>query len=141
MIVKLHHIGLVGTNIEAAGRVFEALGLTARTAPQPDPIQKVAASFVPVAEGVFVELLEPTAADSPISGFLKKGGGLHHLCFEVDDLRGAVAELEGRGFQVVSPPAECQGFDRTFPSRAARGACIAFLLSPGRFLIELLARG
>jgi methylmalonyl-CoA/ethylmalonyl-CoA epimerase len=85
----LNHIGMVSQNIDELARVFRVLGMDVTTEPVPDPLQKVSTSFVEVGHGrdLHIEVLEPTEVDSPIAGFLgKRGGGLHHLCFEVDDI-------------------------------------------------------
>jgi methylmalonyl-CoA/ethylmalonyl-CoA epimerase len=121
MIRRLHHIGLVVSNISEMAIIFEKLGLTLRTRLEHDPIQKVVASFVSVADGIYVELLEPVDAASPIINFLqKKGGGLHHLCFEVDDIEAVTACLCNKGFRMVCAPVECQGFDHSFPRLRGR---------------------
>ena len=117
MKFKLHHIGLVVPSISEFAEVFRNLGLNEMTQPEPDPIQRVSASFIAAGKGqdIYIELLEPMGDDSPITNFLKKtGGGLHHLCFEVDDIEGMGNELVKRGFKVVCPPVECVGYDRSF---------------------------
>jgi len=74
MPLKLDHIGLVVEDIKKARDIFEAIGLEGGTKAVPDPIQKVTASFITVGkeDGVYIELLEPTSDDSPISNFLEK---------------------------------------------------------------------
>ncbi len=58
-------------------------------------------AFLPVGESR-IELLEPTSADSPVAKFLeKRGGGVHHICFAVEDLEGALADLSRRGFRLI----------------------------------------
>jgi len=144
MITKLHHIGLVVPSISEAAKIFEELGLTVRTKPEPDPIQKVDASFVNARpdQDIYVELLEQTYESSPITGFLKKrGGGLHHLCFEVEDIEAMALRLTKKGFQMVSAPVECVGFDRTFGHQGDRSSRIAFFTVGERLLIELLEKG
>ena len=55
-------------------------------------------------DGTRLEILEPLAADTPVGRFLDRHGeGIHHLCFEVDDLGAACAELAARGYNVVDP--------------------------------------
>jgi len=114
------------------------------TPPEPDPIQGVLASFVPLGDGqdVYIELLEPTDDRSPVTQFLKKrGGGLHHLCFEVDDIEGVTEQLTKRGFNMVREPVECVGYDRSFKRKCTQPSKIAFFLVPNKILIEFLQKG
>jgi methylmalonyl-CoA epimerase len=120
------------------------LGLKPLTQPEPDPVQKVTACFMGKegADEVHIELLEPTDTQSPIAKFLgKKGGGLHHLCFEVDDIDAATRDLEQKGFKVVSEPVECVGYDRSFDLGKNTCTRIAFLMTSNKLLIELLQKG
>jgi methylmalonyl-CoA/ethylmalonyl-CoA epimerase len=142
--LRLHHIGLVVPRLSELVEVFRSLGLKQATQPEPDPIQKVTASFIASEKGdeIYIELLEPLSDDSPVTKFLKKlGGGLHHLCFEVDDIDSTVNELEKKGFRLVSPPVECLGYDRSFRPGSTHPTKIAFFLLPNKILIELLQKG
>ncbi|MBN1368248.1 MAG: VOC family protein [Dehalococcoidales bacterium] len=141
---KLHHIGLVAPSIPEATEIFNSLGLTEATIPGTDPIQKVKASFVTTGEGqdVYVELLEPAGEDSPIFKFLNnKGGGLHHLCFEVDDIDKLTAEFLKKGFKMVCAPVECAGYDETYKTGANNATRVAFFILPNKLLIELIQIG
>jgi methylmalonyl-CoA/ethylmalonyl-CoA epimerase len=65
-----------------------------------------------------IELLEPTSSESPVAKFLEKNGpGIHHVAYEVEDIEGAIARLEGDGARMI---------DRT-PRTGAHGARIAFV--------------
>ena len=65
------------------------------------PSQKVVTAFLPVGE-TRIELLEPTSEESPVARFLsKRGPGVHHICFSVDDIDGALEELSSRGFRLL----------------------------------------
>jgi methylmalonyl-CoA/ethylmalonyl-CoA epimerase len=82
------------------------------------------------AEGSLVELLEPSAADSPIARFIeKRGPGIHHICFAVHDLDDTLARCRAKGIKLI---------DDT-PRVGAEGKRIAFLhpSSTGGVLIEL----
>jgi methylmalonyl-CoA/ethylmalonyl-CoA epimerase len=139
----LHHIGFVVPDIVEAAEIFEAIGLFTRTNTEPDPIQKVSASFVNIfpCQEVYVELLEPTDDSSPITNFLnKKGGGLHHLCFEVNDIEDTSARLKDKGFTMVTAPMKCEGFDKSFGCPENENAKIAFFMTGAKLLIELLQR-
>ena len=144
MALRLNHIGLVFPKISDVTEVFRALGLSEMTAPEPDPVQKVSASFIAAGDGqdVYIELLEPTEDSSPVTKFLKKtGGGLHHLCFEVDDIEAVAEKLTVKGFHMVCEPVECVGYDRSFKREPSQPSRIVFFLLPNRILIELLQKG
>ena len=91
--------------------------------------QKVQVSFFKVGESS-IELLLPTAEDSPVAKFLEnKGEGFHHLALEVEDIHAAVAELKAAGVKLI---------DET-PREGAHGALVAFLHPKATFglLVEL----
>jgi methylmalonyl-CoA/ethylmalonyl-CoA epimerase len=144
MKAKLNHLGIAVHDVLEAARLLRLLGLKQLTKPEPDPIQKVSACFLAGEDeqDVHIELLEPTDDTSPIAKFLqKRGGGLHHLCFEVDDIEEMTESLKQKGFQVVSPPVECVGYDRSFNLKGSHATKISFLLLPNKLLIELLRKG
>jgi methylmalonyl-CoA/ethylmalonyl-CoA epimerase len=144
MALRLNHIGLVFPKISEVAEIFRALGLDEMTQPEPDPIQRVSASFVEAGDGqdVYIELLEPTGASSPVATFLEKtGGGLHHLCFEVDDIECIADGLTKKGFTMVCEPVECVGYDRSFHRESGQPSKVAFFLLPNKILIEFLQKG
>jgi methylmalonyl-CoA/ethylmalonyl-CoA epimerase len=144
MAIRLNHIGVVVQHVLEVAEVLRALGLESLTKPEPDPVQKVTACFMGKegGEDVHIELLEPTDAQSPIAKFLAgKGGGLHHLCFEVDDIDAATRELEQKGFRVISEPVACIGYDRSFGLGKEAATRISFLMTSNKLLIELLQKG
>jgi methylmalonyl-CoA/ethylmalonyl-CoA epimerase len=142
--VKLEHIGFVVESIEKFAQVLKAIGFGALTRPVADDNNNVNASFVAIGgnDDVYLEVLEPVGEASVVSGFLKRtGGGLHHLCFEVDDIEKTSKELEALGFKMVSGPALCPAYDENL-SRTCEGVTkISFFLLPNRLLIELLEKG
>lgn len=94
--------------------------------------QKVKTAFLPVGKSE-VELLESTVEDGPISKFIeKKGQGVHHIAFRVDNIEDALAELKDKGVQLI---------DET-PRIGAGGARIAFIhpRATGGVLVELCER-
>jgi methylmalonyl-CoA/ethylmalonyl-CoA epimerase len=142
--VKLNHIGIVVHDVLETAGVLRSLGLVQLTIPEPDPIQKVTACFLSAGglHGVHIELIQPTGESSPIANFLaRRGAGLHHLCFEVDDIEEMTSTIERKGLRVVSPPVECIGYDRSFNLKGDRPTRISFLLLPNTLLIELLQKG
>jgi methylmalonyl-CoA/ethylmalonyl-CoA epimerase len=143
MKFKLDHIGLVVENIREFQKIVDVLDPERVTDPTVNPSQKVSASFVGVDEDqkVYIELLEPAAQNSPITNFLKKGGGLHHLCFEVENIEEASAKLKEAGFRLIVPPEDCPAYDVNL-SRECRGVTkIAFFMLSREFLIELIEKG
>lgn len=100
-IKKIDHVGVAVLNIDDALRVYaDALGLQL-THTDKEEGQKTIVAFLPAGEGE-VELVEPMAADSPVGKFIqKRGEGIHHICFEVDDLEEGLARLKERGVQLI----------------------------------------
>lgn len=142
--MRLHHIGLVVPSISEVAQTLGALGFRAATPKEADLIQRVSARFVAVGheQDLYVEILQPEGDSSPISNFLtKRGGGLHHLCFQVDDIDMAAKKLLERGAEMVCPPVECVGYDRSFGLAPSQPTRIAFFLLADVLLLELLEEG
>ncbi|HTS07808.1 MAG TPA: VOC family protein [Candidatus Eisenbacteria bacterium] len=130
----LHHLGFVVPSISAAAEGFAA-SMSAHWDGRItyDPVQGVRVAFFRPADArnPVVELVEPASEASPVSHFLKKrGGGLHHMCYEVKDLDSTLREAKGAGFGVVAPPT---------PAVAFEGRRIAWI-NRNRLLMELLER-
>ena len=99
--MKLHHIGIVVKNIqESLGELTQYLDFESTTVPSLVGSQKVNICFLKT-NNVFLELIEPAEENSPISNFIKKGGGFHHLCFEVDDIHLELEKMKKNGAHVV----------------------------------------
>lgn len=132
MKATLDHIGIaVGDLAQALAFYRDALGLEVEP-PEEVPSQRVRAHFVPVGEAT-LELLEPTAPDSPIAKFIeKRGPGLHHVTLRVDDLREALGRLKARGVRLIDEA----------PRDGAEGSLIAFVhpASTHGVLVELKQR-
>lgn len=97
---KLDHVGIAVLSIDDALATYRALGLS-EAGREAVESQGVVTAFLPLGD-TRLELLEPTGPDSPIAKFLaKRGPGIHHVCFAVDDLEGALADLKSRGFRLV----------------------------------------
>lgn len=129
MKATLDHIGIAVANIEEALAFYrDALGLEV-DAPEDVQSQHVRAHFIPTGESA-LELLEPTAEDSPIARYLKKRGpGLHHITLRVDDIRAALAQLKARGVRLIDE----------HPRSGAQGSLVAFIhpASAHGVLVEL----
>ncbi|MBN1847125.1 MAG: methylmalonyl-CoA epimerase [Deltaproteobacteria bacterium] len=131
-ILKIDHLGIAVSSIES-GKVFwtETLGLGFEGT-ETIAEQKVTTAFLPVGESE-VELLESTAPDGPIAKYIeKKGAGIQHIAFRVDDIESALAELKAKGVQLIDEK----------PRLGAGGAKIAFLhpKATGGVLVELCER-
>lgn len=142
--MRLDHIGFVVDSIEEAAEIFRALGLKEITRPVENPLQRVSASFVNVGgnKDIYIEILEPSQAKSPVTGFLEqKGGGLHHLCFEVDDIEESSARLVQKGYRMVVPPQDCRAYDKNLDRECDGVTKIAFFVVSDKMLIELIQKG
>jgi len=128
-ILKINHLGIAVNSIEAGRNFWEGiLGLPFEGTETVEE-QKVTTAFFPVGESE-VELLESTAPDGPVAKYIeKKGEGIQHVAFEVEDIEAALAELKEKGIRLI---------DET-PRRGAGGAKIAFLhpKSTSGVLVEL----
>src|SRR3954468_7244262 len=99
---KLEHIGIAVKNIESANKLFGALLGTNHYKMEEVESEGVRTSFFEIG-GIKIELLEATRADSPIAKFIeKRGEGIHHLAFEVDDMKKQMAVTEEEGFLLLS---------------------------------------
>ncbi len=99
--MKLHHIGIVVENIQKSlGELTKYLDFESTTVPSLVGSQKVNICFLKT-NNVFLELIEPAEENSPISNFIKKGGGFHHLCFEVDDIHLELEKMKENGAHII----------------------------------------
>jgi len=126
MLKKVDHIGIVVRDIEEALKVYrDALGLPLAHI-QEVPEQRVRIAFLPVGD-CEIELVEPTTADSGVARFLeKRGEGLHHICFEVNDIEAALRELAAKGLQSIDeqPRQGAMGQVAFLHPRSAHGVLI-----------------
>lgn len=107
--MKLHHVGVVVSNIQrSVGELGSFFKFETISTTFPVDSQKVNVCFLKIGEP-FLELIEPAASDSPISEFAKSGGGMHHLCFEVDDIKKELEAMAKKGATVLVKPVK--GFD------------------------------
>ncbi len=102
MIGRLNHVAIVVPDLAAAAKLY-ANGLGAEVSePLPLPDHGVTTVFVELPNSK-VELLHPLGEDSPVAKYLfnNPSGGMHHICFEVDDLQAAVEHLVAEGARVL----------------------------------------
>ena len=131
-VLHIDHIGVaVNSNQESKTFWSDILGLPFE-GEETVTEQKVKTAFFPVDKSE-VELLESTAEDGPIAKFIeKKGQGVHHIAFRVEDIEGALAELKEKGIKLIDEK----------PRIGAGGAKIAFIhpKATGGVLVELSER-
>ncbi len=102
MIGRLNHVAIAVPDLEAAAAQYrDTLGAEVG-APQDEPDHGVTVVFITL-PNTKVELLYPLGENSPIAGFLEKNpsGGIHHMCYEVEDIRAAAAKLTASGARVL----------------------------------------
>lgn len=131
-ILKIDHLGIAVDSIDEGAKFWtDILGLPFEGKETVEE-QKVTTGFFPVSESE-VELLEATAPDSPVAKFIeKKGKGIHHLAFRVENIEEALEELKEKGVQLIDKK----------PRIGAGGAKIAFLhpKATNGILVELCQR-
>lgn len=131
--MKINHLGIATNGIDDALKFWaDALGLeNVHTETVED--QKVRVAMLPIGESR-VELLEPTSDDSPISKFLeKRGGGIHHIAVEVEDIEASLEKLKAQGMRLIDES----------PRIGAEGCLVAFVhpAASGGVLLELVQTG
>ena len=131
-VLKIDHLGIAVNSIEEAKKLFQdTLGLNFEGTETVEE-QKVTTAFFPVGDSE-VELLESTAPDGPIAKYLdKRGEGIQHIAFRVENIEEALAELKEKGIRLIDEK----------PRKGAGGAKIAFLhpKSTHGVLIEISER-
>ena len=131
MVKKISHIGLAVDNLDEA-RVFFSENFALPVLEQ-ESFGELLFSFIPV-EGTDIELLQSTTPDGQIAKFIKKKGqGIHHIAFEVDDIQGELDRLNGKGVRLINEK----------PYVNAHGDLVAFLHPKSTFgvLVELIQTG
>ena len=131
-VLKIDHLGIAVNSIDQ-GRKFwsDTLGLAFEGA-ETVAEQKVTTAFFPVGESE-VELLESTSPEGPVAKYIeKKGAGIQHVAFRVENIDDALAELKEKGVKLIDQE----------PRIGAGGARIAFLhpKATGGVLVELCER-
>ena len=101
MIKKLSHVGIAVKDLEASVKLFSRLFSIHSVSTEEVENQKVKVAFLHVGD-TSVELTAATSPESVIAKFIeKRGEGVHHLSFEVDDIRAELARLKAEGFQLI----------------------------------------
>lgn len=126
---KIEHIGIAVKNLEDANKTYEALLGVPHYKIEAVESEGVATSFFKIGESK-IELLEATSPDSPIAKFIeKRGEGIHHIAFAVDNIEKEIARLQDEGFTVLNKT----------PKKGADNKLVAFLhpKSSNGVLVEL----
>ena len=131
-VSRIQHLGVAVSSIEDALRFWrDGLGLELSEIEVVED-QGVRTAMLPIGESR-VELLEPTGSETPVGKFVsKRGGGIHHVCVEVDDVAAMLTKLNSSGIRLID----------SSPRRGAGGSLIAFIhpSSTGGVLVELVER-
>lgn len=110
--MRLDHVCVAVKSIDAAvARLAPLLGYRPKTERVTNTRQKVNVVFLAKPGSIDIKLIEPSCEDSPLWASLRKGEGLHHLCFRTDDTSRTLEELASRGMRVLSHPAPGEAFD------------------------------
>ena len=129
MVKRIAHIAIVVEDIEGAlGFWRDALGLPLEHV-EDVPEQQATVAFLPTSESE-VELVKPSTNDSGVARFLAgRGPGIHHICFDVDDIAATLTALKARGVRLIDE----------IPRMGAGGKKVAFIHpeSTGGVLVEL----
>lgn len=129
MYRKVDHIGIAVRNLADSLKIYESgMGLQAAQIEEVAE-QKTRVALLPIGESR-IELLEAMDEDSPIARFIsRRGEGLHHICFQVDDLARELETLRNAGIRLIDPA----------PRRGAGGCWVAFIhpSSAAGVLVEL----
>ncbi len=126
--MKIDHIGIAVKSIDDAKIFYEAIGLFVSHVETVED-QGVKTAFLKIGESN-IELLEPIDESSPVFKFLeKRGGGIHHIAIEVEDINSMLAVLKDKGFRLIDEK----------PRIGAHGKLIAFVhpKTTGGVLLEL----
>ena len=128
--MKINHLGIATKGIDGALKFWaDSLGLE-NVHIETVEDQKVRVAMLPIGESR-IELLEPTSDDSPISKFLeKRGGGIHHIAVDVEDIEASLKQLKDKGVRLIDES----------PRIGAEGCLVAFIhpSSSGGVLLELV---
>lgn len=131
---RTHHIGVLVKDIAVAIGTYKSyLGYMARTEVFHDPLQRANVQFLVLpGESVYLELIAPDGPESHLMTALRKGGGVHHICYAVSGIGTAIARLQEHGLLMVRSPQ---------PAIAFNGREIAWLMNRDHLLIELVEKG
>ncbi|MDP3186601.1 MAG: methylmalonyl-CoA epimerase [Anaerolineales bacterium] len=113
-INKINHVAFVVDDMQKSLSFWrDALGLQ-MTELRDNPAEQAQIAFLPVA-GSEIELVRPTSEDSGLVKYLaRRGPGMHHVCFETDDIQGMLAQLQARGVRLINEAPRTGGDGRKY---------------------------
>jgi methylmalonyl-CoA/ethylmalonyl-CoA epimerase len=130
-MMRLHHVGQAVRAIDAAG-LMERFGYVIESPVFHDPAQTALVQFLRLpGETCYLELVAPDGARSKLAGAVRRGGGLHHLCYSAGRLEPEIERLETAGLKLVSEPKAAVAF---------AGRRICWLMGTDQVLVELVER-
>ena len=132
MLGKIEHIALAVANLDEAITHYKDVWDLETSHRERVEDQGVEEAMLPLGES-HLQLLAPTGPDTTVGKFIeRKGEGLHHIAYEVDDLEGALAQLKKKGVPLIDEK----------PRRGGRGHMVAFVHPKGNhgLLVELIQR-
>jgi methylmalonyl-CoA/ethylmalonyl-CoA epimerase len=127
-LTKINHVAVVVSDIDQALKFWhDAMGIEVDHI-EDVPSQKSTVAFLPVGESE-VELVKPTSAETGAGKFLaERGGGMHHLCFEVDNIVEMLADLKTKGVRLINEePIELPGRKMAFVHPKSTGGVLVEL--------------
>src|SRR5215471_4605931 len=128
--MRLHHIGIAVRDIaKDPERYQKALGILLESRIVEDKSQRVRVRFGSIVGSVLVEFVEPIGEASPVTGWVERGGGVYHVCYQVKDLEQELDHVCRAGGILVTRPC---------PAPALGNKRIAFVYTRGRNLVEFL---
>ena len=132
--VVLDHVAIAVKDLDGAVQVWENLGLQFEEEREVVEEQGVITAFAQIDKNAHLELLCPHGDSGPIHKYIeKKGEGIHHLCFQVQDVTAKTRELQEKGFTLINPE----------PVKGAGGCMVNFIhpKSTGGVLVEISQKG
>jgi methylmalonyl-CoA/ethylmalonyl-CoA epimerase len=110
--MHIDHLAIAVRDVEkAADRLCAMFGYARATAKVANTRQDVNVLFLRKAGSLELKLIEPASDSSPLWEFVRKGGGLHHVCFKVPDVAQACTDLAAGGARLLAPPQPGEAFD------------------------------
>jgi methylmalonyl-CoA/ethylmalonyl-CoA epimerase len=110
--MTIDHLAIAVRNVEqAADRLCTLFGYSRHTDKVTNTRQDVNVLFLKKNGSLALKLIEPASDGSPLWDFVRKGGGLHHICFKAADVEAACMELTAKGARLLSPPQPGEAFD------------------------------
>jgi methylmalonyl-CoA/ethylmalonyl-CoA epimerase len=132
--LQLHHTGVLVRDIGKRAELYQRrFGYMVQSPVVHDPVQTAFVQFLKLPDDqAYLELISPDGPESKLANALRKGEGLHHLCYSTLDIDAECDRLKSEGLHLVSPPTAATAFE---------GRRIAWLMGADRVLLELVERG